>query len=422
MLKALFPQNAEEIPPILKAVETVMGYMDVLYGIDNPLFEENMMDRQYVFHTLLPWLVRYEINMSKANRLNQPVREYLRRFTHNASLIDMLCQHFFAGTPTLFALSYFRLYRDYCYPKGGTGVLAQKLTERICGAGGEVVTQTPVLHVDLNHKKIHTDGHVCAYQKLIWAADQKALYSCLEGDVRPRVQKQRELIQAARGGESVMSLYMGVDLDNGYFEQRCGAHAFYTPSTIGVSSMPDWQGLSDPDNLLAWVGQYLERTTYELSCPALRDRSLAPAGKTGVIVSTLMEHSLVQRFQQRGCYDSFKSYCTTKILCVLEQTVFPGITQSVEFTLCSTPLTIEKETGNAQGAITGWAFTNACMPDECRFQHIMNAVTTPMEDIFQCGQWTFSPSGLPVSIFTGKLAADRVKKTLKGTKRDDCCT
>ena len=31
---------------------------------------------------------------------------------------------------------------------------------------------------------------------------------------------------------------------------------------------------------------------------------------------------------------------------------------------------------------------------------------------YQAGQWTYSPSGLPIAILTGKLAADQVTKEL----------
>jgi hypothetical protein len=34
------------------------------------------------------------------------------------------------------------------------------------------------------------------------------------------------------------------------------------------------------------------------------------------------------------------------------------------------------------------------------------AVRTPFDDILQAGQWTYSPSGVPIAILTGKLAAD----------------
>ena len=114
-----------------------------------------------------------------------------------------------------------------------------------------------------------------------------------------------------------------------------------------------------------------------------------------------------------GLYDGFKDLCTRKVIDVLSSSVFPGLSEKIEFALCSTPLTIERETGNSQGAITGWAFTNADMPSENRFRKITRSIKTPIEDVYQCGQWTFSPSGLPVSILTGKLAADAISKKLK---------
>ncbi len=79
----------------------------------------------------------------------------------------------------------------------------------------------------------------------------------------------------------------------------------------------------------------------------------------------------------------------------------------------STPLSIKKITGNTDGAITGWSFTNDPVPAESRLVKIANSVKTPLPDVHQAGQWTYSPSGLPVSLITGKLAADRINKQLK---------
>lgn len=107
---------------------------------------------------------------------------------------------------------------------------------------------------------------------------------------------------------------------------------------------------------------------------------------------------------------------------MFETSVFPGIIKKCEVSFCITPLSIEQKTGNSQGAITGWAFTNEKMPVENRFKKIAKSIETPIRDVFQCGQWTFSPSGLPISILTGKLAADEVKKTLPGSNKNgkDC--
>ncbi|GEM_PF-6461023 len=39
-------------------IARVMEYMEVLYGIDNPLFLDLKSDPQYVFKTILPWISR----------------------------------------------------------------------------------------------------------------------------------------------------------------------------------------------------------------------------------------------------------------------------------------------------------------------------------------------------------------------------
>lgn len=81
-----------------------MEYMSVLYGVNNPLFLEDRKDREYLVKTLPPWLLKYQVNIRKASRLSQPVADYLKQFTDNQPLIDMIVQHFFKGTPTFFAL------------------------------------------------------------------------------------------------------------------------------------------------------------------------------------------------------------------------------------------------------------------------------------------------------------------------------
>ena len=182
----------------------------------------------------------------------------------------------------------------------------------------------------------------------------------------------------------------------------------------GISAISSWnKDTTINENLFKNIGLYLEHTTYEISCPALRDSSLAPEGKTGIIISTLMDYRLVKHLYDTGNYNQFKEYCTKKVVEVMESTIFSGILEKIEFALCSTPLTIERETGNAHGAITGWSFSNDGMPAENRFRKIKNSINTPIKNIYQCGQWTFSPSGLPISILTGKLAADEIHKKLK---------
>ena len=124
-----------------------MKHMDVLYGIENPVFKDLKRDREFIFKKLLPWLPRFILTVGRINRMNMPVEEYLATIVKNRSLRDMISQHFFKNTPAFFALSYFSLYLDYFYPKGGVGKLPEALKNKILEWGGEIKTETRIVQV-----------------------------------------------------------------------------------------------------------------------------------------------------------------------------------------------------------------------------------------------------------------------------------
>jgi hypothetical protein len=72
-------------------------------------------------------------------------------------------------------------------------------------------------------------------------------------------------------------------------------------------------------------------------------------------------------------------------------------------------VSIEKRINSSEGGITGWAFTDS-MPVVNKIQIADRSVVTPIPSVYQAGQWVYSPGGVPMSILTGKLAADRVVK------------
>lgn len=435
LLIDLFPDNLEDIQKIIAEIHKVMKYMDVLYGIENPLFMDLKGDTQYLLKTLLPWFVKYQLNIGKASKLNRPVAAYLRQFTGNQQLIDMIVQHFFKDTPTFFALSYFGLYLDYNYPMGGTGTLPGKLSAKMKELGGEILVSTEILSVDPVEKTIRTGtGQSYSYDKLIWAANLKTLYSILDDEhlSEPKELKsweaQKQKVLSHRGNDSVLTFFLGVDQPPQDYDKICGPHTFYTPDLRGLSSLlpAQWsQIVSDEtkseeqkkDDLQKWTNDFLDLTTFEISIPVLRDYSLAPSGKTGIIVSTLFDYDLVKHLERMGWYEDWKEETKLHMVEVLTQGLFPELEAKLEFGLSSSPLTIQKFSGNADGAITGWAFTRDGTPAEGRFKKINRSVLTSLPDIYQAGQWTFSPSGLPISILTGKMAADLADKDLKRQRK-----
>ena len=419
MLNRLYPENRDEITQIIGQIRKIMRYMKVQYGIDNPLFLNMKEDAKYMLRVILPWMVKYALTVPKISALNKPVMDYLKEFTQDQSLLDVISQHFFQQTPAFFALSYINLYLDYNYPLGGTGKLVEKMTAFIETHHGRICTSTSITEVNPQERLLVDDqGNEYGYQRLIWAADLKSLYRCtkienIRDEVRRKAISTRHMeIADKTGNDSVYTMYLEVDLDKSYFANIASEHFFYTPSRAGQSMAGQIPRHADREVIEKWLQSFFQLTTYEISCPVMRDDSLAPAGKTGLIVSVLFDYQLSKQIEAMGWYEDFKVFCETCMVNTLEESIYPGIKEAILRKFSATPLSMAKITGNAEGAITGWAFSNDPMPAENRLPRIMNAIKTPIPGVFQAGQWTYSPAGLPISILTGKLAADRVIKEL----------
>ena len=418
LLKKYFPGNAADVKKIFTEIERISDYMDVIYGIDNPLFLDMKKDRKYLVTVVLPWLFKYLRTVKKIEKLKEPIKNHLSSMTANKSLIDIIAQHFFRYTPTFFALGYLKIYLDYYYPKGGTQVLPDKLKDYILHRGSTIQTDTEVKEIDFEHHRVSDqNSNSYNYKKLIWAADLKTLYNIINVDsitdsrVTRNIISRKHAIADKTGGDSIFALYLYLDLDKKYFSDIATEHFFYTPYSRGLLQASNI-GLSVKEETIKCLKDYFRYNTYEIACPVLRDSSLAPNGKTGLIVSTLFDYSLARKIYDSGWYDEFKSVSENIIIDIFDQTIYPGIKDKVICQFSSTPLTLFNKHGNSEGAITGWGFDNREIPVETSLSRISHSVRTSVPDVFQAGQWVFSPSGLPVSIITGKLAADAAQKHL----------
>lgn len=241
MLKALYPENTADVDAILQDIRKVMRDMDVLYGIENPLFKDLVHDTVYLSKTLLPWMGRFLSTIGRINRMNEPAEVHLRTFTTNPALIDIIAQHFFRKTPAFFAMSYFSLYLDYRYPRGGTGALPAALAAHCASHGADIRLNTTLTRIDPEQRLVHTStGGIIGYRQLIWAADQKALYQAVDEarvtnpSLLTRVRNRRNMIKDKTGGDSIFALHLAVDLPPPIFGRNL----------TGISSTPRRPGAS----------------------------------------------------------------------------------------------------------------------------------------------------------------------------------
>jgi phytoene dehydrogenase-like protein len=420
LLANLYPESKNEITAIINDLRLITQSMDIQYGIDNPLFLDPIKDRDYFIKKVVPWMIKYALNVHKVTAKNKPVIPYLQGFSSNQSLLDIIAQHFFKDTPAYFALSYFKIFQEYYYPKSGTGAFIRNLTEFIQQHGGEIRTNTRITNIDPENNLITTaNGETIQYRQLLWTADQKTLYESVNADglkdihAQDAFNKRKALIRDMTGNDSVLTVYLMVNLDKSYFEKIATGHFFYTPSRLGQSAAGKMPVHESKREIQTWLNKFLPLATYEISIPVLRDSSLAPSGKSGLIISLLFDYGLAKTIQEEGWESEFREQVAQLMINTLDKSIYPGLAKAVIDSFTSTPLTLQEFTGTTDGAITGWSFANHPMPAENRLTRIANSVNTPLPNISQAGQWTYSPSGFPVSLITGKLAADKIHKLLQ---------
>ena len=431
LLIHLYPESEGDIEKIISIMYKLSGYNKVLYEFDNPNFGDAMSNKKFVIKKLLPWTFKFLHALRKLNQFNMPMEGYLQGLTENTSLIDILIQHFFRNTPAYFALGYFYGYLDYFYPKGGTGALNHLLKAKIQSWGGNIKLNKLIVEVVPSQSTIiDSEGWSYPYDHLIWAADLKTLYQCLNPDgLEPKTAREIEAeahrILSSKGAESVFILFIAVNRPPSYFQENGGAHMFYTPSKQGLGEtnrqerlrlIEDFDHKSKTD-VRNWLEKYIQLNTYEVSIPVLRDNSMAPEGQTGLMISCLFDYDVMAKVEKAGWYEEFKKIIENQIIDIFSRTIYKNMGEDILFKFSSTPLTINKVSGSSEGAITGWSFETES-PVVNKLKDIPKSVLTPVPNVYQVGQWAYSPAGVPIAMLTGWYATQKIiKQSKKRSKR-----
>lgn len=430
LLINLYPESADDVKKIIPIMNQLSKYTGVLYEFDNPNFTANLMaDKKFVFKKLIPWTFKFLNALRKFNQFKMPMEPFMAELTDNQSLIDILIQHFFRETPTYFALGYFYVYFDYFYPKGGTASVVDLLKNKVLDGGGEIQLNKQIVAVNPAESTVtDSTGESYSYDHLIWAADLKSLYrylnpAGLDAEISAKVESESQAMLSAKGAESVFILFLAVDRPTSYFETKGGEHMFYTPSRKGLGQtnrlereklVKDFSTKSKAE-VLEWVDQYCALNTYEVSIPALRDAAMAPEGKTGLMISCLLDYDVVEKIEQAGWYAEFKGILEERIISIFSQSIYPDLAEDILFKFSSTPLTIQQYSGSSEGAITGWSFEGD-VPVVNKLTDIPKSVLTPIPNILQAGQWAYSPAGVPIAMMTGWYATQKILKDSKQSR------
>ena len=275
------------------------------------------------------------------------------------------------------------------YPIGGSLKFAERIEQRYLALGGEIHYRTPVLKILTEGDKAtgvlvrHQVSHPADIT--ISAADwHYTMFEALDG----RYADSKAIAHRDRKGleifYSVIQFSFGIALDLTHLPH--------------FSRFPLLHPITSPD------GTSYERMEVHIYN---YDPTLAPAGKTAVMVSfyTLnRDYWLDLRRTDRKAYKAAKESFLSQILPLLDDRL-GGISDSLDLIDIATPATFHRYTGSWKGSTQGWLpGPNVLAASPVKF-------TVPgLKNFYYSSHWNQPGGGLPVAVKTGRDVAMLIAK------------
>ncbi|MGL5062157.1 MAG: phytoene desaturase family protein [Microcoleus sp.] len=128
------------------------------------------------------------------------------------------------------------------------------------------------------------------------------------------------------------------------------------------------------------------------------DPSLAPPGKSVMIVMLKTTYDYWQRIYGRSIYDAEQIQESNILIDYLEH-FYPGLKADIEFVDVATPLSYERYTGNWQGSSCGWLLTKQTLP--LMIQGLPKTLPK-LRNFYTIGQWVEPGGSVPVVAMSGR--------------------
>lgn len=128
------------------------------------------------------------------------------------------------------------------------------------------------------------------------------------------------------------------------------------------------------------------------------DPSLAPIGKSVLIVMLPTTYEYWQRIYGRSLYESEEFQESNRLIDCLEH-FYPGIKVDIECVDVATPLTYEHYTGNWRGSSCGWLLTKRTLP--LMIQGLPKTLPK-LRNFYMIGQWVEPGGSVPIVAMSGR--------------------
>ena len=269
------------------------------------------------------------------------------------------------------------------FPQGGSLKFAQKIENRYKELGGTI-------HYKSQVEKILTENHLTTGVRLY------------DDNIIP----SDYVISAADGRGTIYDMLGGNYLDRklkSYYDGHLPIHS-QVQISYGVnrdlSSEPHWTTyLLEKPLLIAGEERYEIGVKHYCF-----DTTLAPQGKSAVVIMLRSNHGYWNRIYGRKLYGKEQDQVSEILLDFLEN-IYPGIKNQVEVIDEATPLSYERYTGNWLGSTCGWLLTKETM---MMMIQGMKKTLPGLDNFYLAGQWVEPGGSLPISAMSGRNAIQMI--------------
>jgi phytoene dehydrogenase-like protein len=278
------------------------------------------------------------------------------------------------------------------FPLGGSQQFAQIIADRYRELGGEIYYESQVEKILVKNDRAYGvrlyDNETYFADRVISAGDgHNTLFGLLDAQYVPR--EMQHYYDGHLPTHSQLQVSLGVNRD--------------------LSSEPHWTThLLDEPIVIAGEARYEIGVQHYCFDP-----SLAPTGKSVLIVMMTSNYDYWQRIYGRSGYDA-EELQESQILIDLLDRFYPGIKNDIEFIDVATPLTYERYTGNWKGSSCGWLLTKQTLPLSIKG---LPKTLPKLRNFYSIGQWVEPGGSVPVVAMSGRNIIQQICREDKQTFR-----
>jgi phytoene dehydrogenase-like protein len=405
---AAFPDQRTELESYFKDLGLLVEGVRVFSEQPNPFILSGWARLSGLARLMAHWRVMKAINaFSTLSGL-----ELAEKHFSDPRLVEFFGRFGYTGAPAVATAGAWACWLyDYWYPIGGLQGFADLLANSFVEHRGVLRYRTRVARLLIDQGQnggsgrarpggpralgvVTTDGEAVHADYVVSAGDHRRLALELlppDGlDLAWRVEAA-----ASPVSDSIFSVYLGVDLPPEQLADLLHArHVFVMPEPV---PLPQGNG-EDPDwHARRWV---------EVSCPSLADPTLAPPGKSSLILQCMSSYDWMDRWgtgptgERTERYRALKTRVAGQLLRTAER-VIPNLARHIVVQDAATPLTMERYTLNSEGATAGWTWDPRKNPVKAQG----GRYATPVANLLEAGHWTARIGGVPTSALSARLVS-----------------